>query len=95
MYGAVALAHLSQAGGGVRVELRHDQLLEQREDVLDEGRAAGDPLEVRAIAVVVGPVQPRAREARDEPAHERLVANVLAQHDMGLLAVAAEATPRS
>src|SRR5436190_23746979 len=72
------------------VELGDDELLEDGQHVLDQPRPASDPLEVRALAVVVGPIEPRAGKPRDEPAHERLVADVLAQDDVRLLAVATE-----
>ena len=64
--------------------------LEHRQDVLDERLAAGHPLEVGAVAVVVRPVQARAREAVHEPAEQRLVAGVHPQGDLRLLAVPAE-----
>ena len=72
------------------VELGGDAALEHRQDVLDERRPARHPLVVAAAAVPVGPVQARARKALDQPAKQRLVADVHAQGDLRLLAVAPE-----
>jgi hypothetical protein len=65
--------------------------LEDRQQLLDECWSACHPLEVAAPSVVIGPVEPRARDARFEPAQQRLVTDVHLERDVGLTAVAAEA----
>ena len=74
----------------VEVEGRGDVSLEDREQVGDQRLTARHPLEVVAAAVVVRAVQLRAREARREPSHQRLVPYVHPQRHLRLAAVAAE-----
>jgi hypothetical protein len=73
------------------VEIRRDVRLEDWQQLLDERRPARHPLEVAPPAVVIRPVEPRARDARFEPAQQRFVTDVHLERDVGLTAVAAEA----
>ena len=63
---------------------------EDGEKVLGERAAAGHPLEIVAVAVVIRPVELAAWKPRLEPAEQSLVAYVHAQGDLRLTPITAE-----
>ena len=62
-------------------------LLEDGQNLVDQRHAAGHPLEVGPPAVVVRTVEAAVREALGQPAQERLVPDMHAECDLGLLTV--------
>jgi hypothetical protein len=74
----------------VFVEIAVEALLEDREHIVDKRRSPGHPLKIRSASVGIGAIETRMREAVDEPAEERLVADVHPQRDVGLPSISSE-----
>ena len=85
-YGFSGHAKATDVGVDVGSEIR----FENWEKVLGESAAAGHPLEIVAVAVVIRPVKLAARKSRLEPAEQSLVAYVHAQGDLRLTPITTE-----
>lgn len=72
------------------VEAFVEPRFQKRQHIMHKRGAPRHPLKVGAPAVGVGPIQPRRREPFLEPAEECLMADVHAQRDVRLTAIATE-----
>lgn len=87
---AIALLHVPIAIIRLAVQLWCQPRVEDRKQTLAQEGAAGHPLVVASIGVLVWPVEPPAWKHVHDPKKELFVVRVHAERDMRLAPVAAE-----